>query len=121
MTTALEQIATTEAAQTPVAEVAAYLARALGTDLTALVVRAEDVATVERWAASDGRPDATSEAWLRAAYVVTRLLTLVDAPATVRAWFLGQNPLLDDASPAALLSEDAPAVLQAARHFAAVG
>ncbi len=42
-----------------------------------------------------------------------------------RAWFTGLNPELDDRAPIRLLAEggetDAKAVLQAARHFRAVG
>ena len=40
---------------------------------------------------------------------------------TVRAWFVGMNPDLDDRAPALVLGEDPVGVLQAARAFLAHG
>jgi hypothetical protein len=40
---------------------------------------------------------------------------------TVRAWFVGMNPDLDDQAPALLLGDDPHAVLLAARSFLANG
>lgn len=62
------------------------------------------------------------EANLRVAFQVFRLIQTVDAPQTVRAWFMGMNPQLDDVSPAEALSEGAHReVMAAARAFVAGG
>jgi hypothetical protein len=49
---------------------------------------------------------------------VARLLLAVDADHTVRAWFIGMNPQLDDEAPIdAIAAGDTKAVLAAARSF----
>lgn len=52
--------------------------------------------------------------------IAERLLGL-EAKATVQAWFVGMNPLLDDRAPALVIRTDPDAVRIAARHFAAYG
>lgn len=59
---------------------------------------------------------------LRAAFQVFQLIQTVDAPHTVRAWFMGMNPQLDDVSPAEALADgDHRAVMAAARAFTTGG
>ena len=50
---------------------------------------------------------------------VVQLLLQVDSAETVRAWFSGMNPDLDDRPPATVLADEPGRVLQAARAFLA--
>lgn len=90
----------------------------LGTPVVALIAGV-DKKTVLRWI--DDRADsmrAASEKRLRAAYQVFELLATVDAPPTIRAWFIGMNPQLEDESPSEALAEGKlREVLSAARAF----
>lgn len=58
---------------------------------------------------------------LNNAWKIARMLTQAEAPSTVRAWFAGKNPMLDDQAPAILLASDPDAVRRAARDFLAHG
>lgn len=93
----------------------------LGTPFVAEIANV-DRKTVSRWCTSDEdvamRP--ASEKHLRAAFQVFQMLTAAgDAPATVRGWFMGMNPQLDDDSPIEALSEGRTReVMAAARAFA---
>jgi hypothetical protein len=83
----------------------------------------KDGKTVARWAqgtVTDLRQEA--EQRLRAAYEIASLLAQFESPQTIRAWFMGLNPHLDDVSPAAALREGRLAeALAAARAFVAGG
>jgi hypothetical protein len=70
--------------------------------------------------ASQERP-VRSEQRLRQAYQGTQFLLEAEAPDTVRAWFMGMDPYLDDQAPALVLRDDPAAVLRAARAFRAGG
>ena len=87
------------------------------------VYAVKDGKTVTRWATGetlDIRYE--SEQRLRAAYECMRLLLQFDAPETVRAWFVGLNPQLDDVSPIeALRAGQLRDVVLAARAFVAGG
>lgn len=109
--------------ESSIADIAAFLQDALGQKLTAHMVGVEDPKTVGRWASEKRLPqDAEVEQKLRAAYQVFRLLATQESPYTVRAWFVGLNPQLDDESPAAALREGRVRdVLVAARSFLAGG
>ncbi len=48
-----------------------------------------------------------------------QLLLQREGPETVRAWFAGMNPELDDRSPASLVTTNPVAVVGAARAFLA--
>ena len=93
----------------------------LGAPLTAALIGAGSVAGVRDLIAGRATIDSRTERRLRDAYGVTQTLLEVELPETVRAWLLGMNPLLDDRAPAAVLSEDPAAVIQAARYFVANG
>lgn len=58
---------------------------------------------------------------LREALNVAELLLQEEAASTVRAWFAGKNPMLDDQAPAIVLATDPEAVRRAARDFLAHG
>lgn len=104
-----------------VAVVARYLQDVLGPNLTAVIAGVRDVNVVGRWAAGGRVPRPRAEKRLRDAYLVAQVLVRVESPETVRDWFLGMNPALEDRAPAAILGEDPQAVLRAARFFAANG
>ena len=75
-----------------------------------------------RWAAGERAPRAEHEQRLRCAYQTFHLLLAEESPHTVRAWFLGLNPQLDDQSPAQIIREgDFRDVLVAAKAFLAGG
>ncbi|PRZ39662.1 hypothetical protein CLV47_11826 [Antricoccus suffuscus] len=99
-------------------EIVKFLSESLGPKLTAFIAGV-DTKTVHRWINSDGqRPREAYEQRLRAAFQIFQLLQAVESPPTVRAWFMGMNPQLDDASPAEALAEDRKRdVMAAARAF----
>jgi len=99
-------------------EVSGRLREILGARLTAVIAGVRDTRTVNRWADGTESPTQPIEARLRAALEVTETLLIGDSPETVRAWFLGQNPVLDDEAPALLLATQPDQVLLAAKVFA---
>ncbi len=82
---------------------------------------------VRQWADGERRvQDAVDEQRLRLAYQAATLIAERDSPQVAQVWFQGLNPQLEDRSPARLLREGdlgevGPAVLTAARAFAAHG
>lgn len=93
----------------------------LGTRLVGFVVD-KDKSTLTRWRKGDiAVPDESSKR-LRLVYQIFRLLESSESDYTIRAWFIGMNPQLDDDSPleaiAAGRHKDA---LVAARAFLAGG
>lgn len=58
---------------------------------------------------------------LQSALSIASLLLEVEAQDTVRAWFVGKNPVLGDRAPAIVLAEDPERVRRAARDFVAYG
>lgn len=118
--------ASTEAHRTTVessvADIAAFLQDALGQKLVAYLVGVQDPKTIGRWAKGTLPQDSTTEGKLRGAYQVFRLLMTQESPHTVRAWFVGLNPQLDDESPATAISEGRiKDVMVAAKAFLAGG
>lgn len=90
----------------------------LGTRLVAFVV-GRDPSTISRWKSGHeaGEPSLLP---LRVAYQVVKMLEPVEADATIRAWFMGSNPQLDDLSPAEALHDGLNReTLAAARAFLA--
>jgi hypothetical protein len=103
-----------------VAEVARYLQDLLGQKLTALVAGVQDPKAVGEWARGKRHPQPEAEQRLRAALQVSELLLQYESPQTVRAWFSGMNPHLDDRAPALVIAEGgAVDAMQAARAFLA--
>ncbi|GAA1698925.1 MULTISPECIES: hypothetical protein [Dietzia] len=101
-------------------DIARFLIDHLGSALTAHIAGV-DRRTVSRWA-EGAAARASGEANLRVAFQVFQLIQTVDAPQTVRAWFMGMNPQLDDVSPAEALADGQHReVMAAARAFVAGG
>ena len=93
----------------------------LGERLVALIAGVKDAKTVRKWARGELSPHPEAERRLRDAFHVTQLLLQQECADTIRAWFIGMNPDLDDQAPALLLAENPQAVLGAARNFLAYG
>ncbi|MGO1739376.1 MAG: hypothetical protein ACTHYM_10270 [Actinomycetaceae bacterium] len=90
----------------------------LGTKVVAFIAD-RDPSTISRWR---NGTDAGEEALrpLRVAFQIFTMLESVDADSTIRAWFLGSNPQLDDVSPAEALQDGLHReALAAARAFLA--
>lgn len=102
--------------------IAEFLLENLGAGLVGLLAGV-DPQTARRWARrSDRRPREDAERRLRAAYQVFQELLPHEAAATIRAWFMGMNPQLDDLSPAEALADDRTRdTLAAARAFISGG
>jgi hypothetical protein len=100
---------------------ATYLQEMLGQKLTAVVVDIKDPKEVGRWARGVHAPRPETERHLRSAFQIAMLLAQVESPETVRAWFMGMNPQLDDRAPALMVVKEPASVMQAARAFLAGG
>jgi hypothetical protein len=94
------------------------LTETLGKALVAVIVN-RDVKTISRWIAGHGPTGNDEQRRVIDALQIVELLLTGDSPATVRAWFMGMNPQLDDDSPAEVLAEGrAREVMAAARTYA---
>lgn len=105
-------------------EVAAVLQEVLSRKLTAYIAGVRDAKTVSRWVSGEVAEvrDYEAERRLRTAYEIVQLLLIEESPRTVRAWFIGLDPYLDDASPAEAIAEGRQReALAAARAFLASG
>ena len=104
-----------------VAEIAAVLQAQLGQALLGVIV-GKNARTLARWAHTAVRPPHASEKLLRDTFQVFEILTSVDSPDVARAWLMGMNPDLDDASPAEALADGrSREVMAAARSYIAAG
>lgn len=101
-------------------DLVATLIDKLGARLVAFIVK-RDVTTISRWKKSAP----TQEEALRrlmVTYQIFELLEAAEADHTIRAWFIGMNPQLDDESPAEAVREGRHReVMAAARAFLAGG
>ncbi len=93
----------------------------LGQRLVAVLAGVSDAKAVGKWARGERAPHPEAERRLREAFHITQLLLQSESAETLRAWFIGMNPDLDDQAPALLLAENPQAVLGAARNFLANG
>lgn len=108
--------------ETEIESIARFLEEALGRNLVAYICGVSDSKAVGRWAKGERSPRRDAEERLRAAYQIFQLLQEEESPHTVRAWFIGLNPQLDDESPAAVLREGRLRdVVVAARSYIAGG
>ncbi|HEY1457870.1 MAG TPA: hypothetical protein VGF15_05075 [Solirubrobacteraceae bacterium] len=109
--------------ESSIADIAAFLQDALGQKLVAFMIGVDDPKTVGRWASGKRMPkDLEVERKLRNAHQIFRLLLTKESPHTVRAWFVGLNPQLDDESPAVAVRDGRTRdVLVAAKAFLAGG
>jgi len=111
------------AVRAPIAEISGVLQDVLGQRLTATIARVNDPKAVGAWARGTRTPHPESERRLRAAFQIAAVLGQHEGPGTVRAWFMGMDPELDDQAPAEVLAqnEDPRPVMRAARTFVAHG
>jgi hypothetical protein len=112
-----------DATSASVQQVASELQSLLTRRFTAVVAGVKDGKTVTRWASGETTDiRVESEQRLRTAYEIARLLLQFDSPQTVRAWFIGLNPQLDDVSPIEAIHDGRlKEALSAARAFVAGG
>ena len=104
-----------------VAEIAAVLQAQLGQVLLG-VISGKNARTLARWTHATVRPPRASEKLLRDTFQVLEILCSVCSPDVARAWFMGMNPDLGDASPVEALSEGrSREVMAAARSYVAAG
>ncbi len=108
------------------AELVTRLRDILGATLVAYLGDVKETRAVAEWAAGVRAPSTATVTRLRTAYHAAALLREKDSAGVVQAWFQGLNPQLDDISPARALREHdladtGPAVIAAARAFAAEG
>jgi len=120
---ALLKEAHAQAMRVPPHEAADALYRLLTGKIAAYMVGVKDVRTLTRWVSGEvSEIRVEHEIRLRAAYEIATLLLRFDAPETVRAWFIGMNPELDDVAPIEVIRQDRPQdALGAARAFIANG
>ncbi len=108
--------------QSSVSEIASTLQGLLSRRITAYAIGVRDAKTISRWANEEvaGVRNEEVERKLRTAYQVALMLLAVDAPTTVKAWFVGMNPDLNDISPIeAIRAGEDREVINAARAFVA--
>jgi hypothetical protein len=113
----VEQQAFDQATRATAAQLATFLQDLFGQKLTALLAGVGDPKAVGQWARGERAPHPAAEQRLRRAYQVAALLLRADSAPTVRAWFTGMNPQLDDRAPALVLADEPERVVQAARAF----
>jgi hypothetical protein len=102
-------------------DLVAALTEKLGPKLVAFIVE-RNASTLSRWKTGSIDAGEASLLPLRQAYQVIRLLESAEADSTIRAWFMGTNPQLDDLSPAEALREGRNReTMAAARAFLAGG
>lgn len=85
----------------PVNELARSLQELLTRQLTTRIAGVKDGKTVTRWVSGEITDirNFEVEQRLRTAYEIAQILLVSDQPSTVKAWFIGPNPLLSDSSP----------------------
>jgi hypothetical protein len=109
-----------QATTASVQEVSQLLQEVLSRRLTAYIAGVRDAKTVTRWVngeVTDIR-DYAAEQRLRTAYEIVQVLLAKESPRTVRAWFIGLNPQIEDTPPAEAISEGRlREALSAARAF----
>ena len=110
------------AVESSMADAAAFLQDALGQQLVGYMAGLSDAKAVGRWASGARAPRPETQRRLRDAQYIFRLLVTEESPRTVRAWFVGLNPQLDDESPATAIREGRTRdALVAAKAFLAGG
>ena len=85
--------------ETSIEQITIFLEEVLGRKLVAALAGVADPKAVGRWATGERSPRAAAEERLRVAYQVFRLLLAEESKHTIRAWFIGLNPQLNDESP----------------------
>lgn len=91
--------------ESTVQQITVFLEEVLGRKLVAKLAGVQDPKAVGRWAAGERTPRPAAEERLRIAYQVFRLLLAEESKFTIRAWFIGLNPQLNDESPLLAIRE----------------
>jgi hypothetical protein len=116
--TARERRAHRQSVEMTIADVATYLQDAVGQKLTGYMANVKDFKVVGKWARGEQEPHPASQERMRLAYRVFHYLQDAESTHTVRAWFVGLNPQLEDESPATAIREGRfKEVVVAARAF----
>lgn len=111
-----------EAMDTSAKDIAKFLQDSLGQKLVAYMTGVKDPNTVGRWASGAVEPRSGNDERLRTIFQIFNLLMDQESRHTVRAWFVGLNPQLDDTSPATAIAEgNVKDVMVAAKAFLAGG
>lgn len=109
-----------DATTATISTMAGLLQELLSRRLTAYMTGVRDSKTVARWATGDITTIRSTdvERRLRGTYEIAQLLLASESAQTVRAWFIGMNPELDDESPAEVIRRgDIKDALTASRAF----
>ena len=105
------------ASQEAITSIVGFLVDLLGSRLIARTCGV-DVSSVSRWKSGQTAPTTESETKLRAARQIAALLLGAESDHTVRAWFIGMNPQLDDDAPIDVIRDGgAKEVLASARSY----
>ena len=86
-------------------EVVRRLNSHLGATLVAALAGSRDSKLPYRWA-KETTPNTEAEARIRMAHRIWTLIADAESDHVARTWFIGANPLLDEASPVTALRED---------------
>jgi len=116
-----EQVAHDRMTRATVPDMAAYLQDLFGQKLTAAIVGINNPKAIGAYARGQRAPHPEAERRLRDAFHVATLLMTAECSQTVRSWFMGMNPHLDDRAPALVIGEQPNRVMQAAKAYLANG
>lgn len=106
-----------ESIRIPVGQLVALLQATLGTALVAHICGVSDRSAISEWAAGTRAPRIDAETRIRLAYRVVATLQATETDHTIRPWFIGLNPMLDEAPAEAILKDRERDVLMAAQAF----
>jgi len=108
--------------ESTIQQITRYLEEVLGRKLVAALAGVRDPKAVGRWAEGARTPRPAAEERLRVAYQIFRLLLAEESKYTIRAWFIGLNPQLNDESPLLAINEGRfQEVMVAAKAYVAGG
>lgn len=90
-----------QATAASISDIARFLQEVLSRRLTAYAAGVQDGKTVTRWASGEVTEirDFKVEQRLRTTYEIALLLLTQESAGTVKSWFIGMNPELDDVAP----------------------
>ncbi|MFF9819060.1 XRE family transcriptional regulator [Streptomyces sp. NPDC014006] len=107
-----------DTAEQELTEIARFLQEQFSQRTVAHVAGIEDPKQVGRWCRGQNTPRFDSEFRLRTAYQVFRYIEECENRHVARAWMIGMNPQLEDASPLQAIANDQfKEVMAAARSY----
>jgi len=111
-----------ESIENSTSDVAKQLLEDLGPKLVSHMLNLADRQTVAAWATGDSNPRQANEDRLRDVFHIYSVLRSNNSKHTIRAWFIGMNPLLADESPASVIADGRMQdALIAAKSFVTTG